>query len=113
MIQRELQAQGPAFRIQLSPEELLHFTRALYRIMLFANVFPSKVTPYIDDEGTEAEEEIRVARKEFFAMFSTRELCEIYVVGNFIEALAEWLVLRAVGDPPWGPCLLSSLNLIH
>ncbi|KAJ7078655.1 hypothetical protein C8R44DRAFT_654481 [Mycena epipterygia] len=94
---------------KLSLEESLRFTRALYRIMLFANVFPSKFTPYIDDADTEEEEQIRVARKEFFAMFSSPELCEIYVAGNFIEALGEWLILN-VRKQFSGSCGLSSFN---
>ncbi|KAJ6585572.1 hypothetical protein B0H19DRAFT_1227951 [Mycena capillaripes] len=76
---------------KLTPIESLRFTRAMYRIMLFADVFDSKYTIYIDDEDTEEEAEIRAARKDFFAMFPSPELCEILTVGNFIDALGIWL----------------------
>jgi hypothetical protein len=88
---------------QLSPVEALRFTRAMYRIMLFADVFPGKCTIYIDDEDTEQEAEIRAARKDFFAMFPTQELYEIHTVDNFIESLGTWLV-RKVKNKPWGVC---------
>ncbi|KAJ7867971.1 hypothetical protein B0H13DRAFT_2064834 [Mycena leptocephala] len=88
---------------QLSPVEALRFTRAMYRIMLFADVFPGKCTIYIDDEDTEQEAEIRAARKDFFAMFPTQELYEIYTVDNFIESLGTWLV-RKVKNMPWAHC---------
>ncbi|KAJ7133470.1 hypothetical protein C8R44DRAFT_977616, partial [Mycena epipterygia] len=78
---------------KLRPAESLHFTRELYRIMLFASLFPGRFTLFIDEEGTEEEEKkIRVAWKEFLAVFPTLELCEIYIVNNFIEALAQWFV---------------------
>ncbi|KAJ6585300.1 hypothetical protein B0H19DRAFT_1109135 [Mycena capillaripes] len=75
---------------KLSPVESLRFTRAMYRIMLFADVFDSKYTIYIDDADTEEEAEIRTARKDFFAMFPTPELYEIHTVNDFIEALGTW-----------------------
>jgi hypothetical protein len=68
----------------------------MYRIMLFQEVFPGKTTIYIDDEDTKEEAEIRAAWKDFFATFASSELCEIHTVGNFIEALGTWLLLRSI-----------------
>ncbi|KAF7364890.1 hypothetical protein MVEN_00359500 [Mycena venus] len=43
---------------KLSPVESLCFTRAVYRIALFADVFPGRYTCFIDDDETEEEAEI-------------------------------------------------------
>ncbi|KAJ7160031.1 hypothetical protein C8R46DRAFT_905708 [Mycena filopes] len=81
----------------LSAVESLRFTRAMYRIMLFQKTFPANNTPFFDDSDTDEEEEIKTARKDFFAMFPTQELREIYIVDNFIGALGPWLVRNLSG----------------
>ncbi|KAJ7741269.1 hypothetical protein B0H16DRAFT_1862024 [Mycena metata] len=80
---------------RLSAVESLRFTRAMFRIMLFEKTFPANNTVYIDDADTEEEVEIRTARRDFFAMFSTQHLREIYTVNSFIDSLGTWLVLPA------------------
>ncbi|KAJ7160039.1 hypothetical protein C8R46DRAFT_1106808 [Mycena filopes] len=82
----------------LSAVESLRFTRAMYRIMLFQKTFPANNTPFIDDSDTDEEEEIKTARRDFFAMFPTQDLREIYTVNNFIGALGPWLVRNLSGS---------------
>ncbi|KAJ7145255.1 hypothetical protein C8R46DRAFT_1360100 [Mycena filopes] len=84
---------------QLTAVESLRFTRALYRIMLFADVFPGSHTPDLDG-NIEPEDEAaqHAARKAFFTPFPSQDLLEIGTVGNFMEGLGEW-VKRKVWSP--------------
>ncbi|KAJ7022703.1 hypothetical protein C8F04DRAFT_1137088 [Mycena alexandri] len=66
---------------RLTAAESFRFTRALYRIMLFA-----------DPEEEEAQ---HTARKEFFTVFPSPDLREIGTVVNFIEDLGDWLKRKA------------------
>ncbi|KAJ7741266.1 hypothetical protein B0H16DRAFT_1565137 [Mycena metata] len=81
---------------RLTAVESFRFTRALYRIMLFADVFPGSHTPDLDGNiEPEDEEAQHAARREFFTVFPTPDLREIGTVSNFIEDLGTWLKRKA------------------
>ncbi|KAJ7840824.1 hypothetical protein B0H14DRAFT_2784153 [Mycena olivaceomarginata] len=86
---------------KLTPVESLRFTRALYRVMLFQQVFPGKTTIFIRDPDTAEEAEIRTARKIFFAMFPTAELREIHAVETLLDYLGWWLVGKVGRHPTY------------
>ncbi|KAJ7130905.1 hypothetical protein C8R46DRAFT_1141429 [Mycena filopes] len=77
---------------KLTAVESFRFIRALYRIMLFADVFLGSYTPGLH-HNVEPEDvtTYHLARRTFFTVFPTQDLLEIGTVGFFIGDLGRWL----------------------
>ncbi len=82
---------------QLSWSESYNFQKALYRIMMYCEVFHANQYPFIyDDDLDEAVEtaKLQLARKHriaFLSEFTSDELVQIHTVSLFLKDLAFWL----------------------
>ncbi|KAK7055609.1 hypothetical protein R3P38DRAFT_3304799 [Favolaschia claudopus] len=71
----------------LISEESWRFQRAMYRIMLFCNLFPS--TSYSEDMDDECIEKIRRQRTAMLREYPTTELRELHSVTKFLQGICE------------------------
>ncbi|KAK6996804.1 hypothetical protein R3P38DRAFT_3627815 [Favolaschia claudopus] len=71
----------------LTSEESWRFQRAMYRIMLFCNLFPS--TSYSEDMDDECIEKIRRQRTAMLKEYPTTELQELHSVTKFLQGICE------------------------
>ncbi|KAJ7738238.1 hypothetical protein DFH07DRAFT_841194 [Mycena maculata] len=82
----------------LTPEESWRFRRAMYRLMLYCNLFPPDrhERHEIDDLEDTAIEKIFAQRTAVLNVYPTDELVQLYAVAKFMRGLLEGL---SGGDP--------------
>ncbi|TFK72711.1 hypothetical protein BDN72DRAFT_957066 [Pluteus cervinus] len=79
----------------LTPLESWRFRRAMYRIMLFVEMFPW--TAYLDDYDDAAVKRVIIQHQTFLDNFLTSELQELYGVALFVVELNEPMVWTCNG----------------